>query len=879
MPLISKTKKLILTLAAPLIFLALLGGCSGNATPTQNETASPTMASQSPSEPTAVPATETTLATSGIPNENYYAPFPVNITINGKFEDWQDVPLVTLPANADQITGSTYVRFGAAADDKYLFFVGFVTDPNIISGKHGTDYWNEDSLEFYLNASGNLKATAYQPGIAQITIPPLNIGASVFDIVLGGVNNPSTDAIVQVAAIEGGYAVEVAVPLNNPDVWQIEVFHGSVIGFQVHLNGASENDRDQKYIWSKYDTADSSYFDPRVFGELIFFEIGQTSPLRIEPAALPGPALIEVPADARFKDPTLSAEERAADLLQYMTLEEKIGQMTLVEKDSIKNEDIAGMYIGGLLSGGGGAPSRNNPAAWAGMVNKFQELALESHLGIPIIYGVDAVHGHSNVREAVIFPHNIGLGAAADPELMEAIGQITALEMAATGIYWNYAPAVSVPQDVRWGRTYEGYSEDPNLVSLLATAYLRGLQGTDLAAPNTVLATPKHYLGDGGAVWGTSTTGSYKIDQGVTDVDEATLRSLHLPPYIAAIEAGARSIMISYSSWGGIKMHGQAYLINDVLKGELGFSGFVVSDWGGMDQISSNYYESIVTGINAGIDMNMVPYEYIRFINTMLEAVKKGDISQERIDDAVLRILTVKFEMGLFERPFSNPEYLELVGSEAHRAVARQAVQKSLVLLKNTDDLLPLNKDIQSLFVGGHAADDIGIQSGGWTIEWQGKEGAITPGTTILDGLTASLPGITIEFNEKGVFNGDPTADGAYCLAVVGETPYAEGVGDSSLPVLPPREINTLVEMEKACASLVVVIISGRPVDIAPYIERWDAVAAAFLPGTEGQGVVDVLFGDVPFTGKLPINWFSSADDIVQKTAPLFPIGYGLESK
>ena len=452
------------------------------------------------------------------------------------------------------------------------------------------------------------------------------------------------------------------------------------------------------------------------------------------------------------------------------------------------------------------------------------------------------------------------------------------MEMAATGIYWNYAPAVSVPQDIRWGRTYEGYSEDTALVSELAVAYLQGMQGEDLTLPDTVIGTPKHFVGDGGAVWGTSTTGDYQIDQGVTDVDEETLRAVHLPPYTAVVEAGAESIMISYSSWGGMKMHAQRYLIEDVLRGELGFDGFIVSDWAGVDQITPDYYDAVVASINAGVDMNMVPYDYNRFIQVMTEAVEAGDISEERIDEAVRRILTAKLKLGLFEQPFSNPDYLPLVGSDEHRAVAREAVAKSAVLLKNEGDLLPFSPDLPLLLVGGAAADDIGIQSGGWTIEWQGGTGNITPGTTILAGLTEAVGENTaVVYDPFGRFNDVdlPSDQPRTCLAVVGEQPYAEGLGDDPNLRLPVNDLRLLGRMSEVCDQLAVVLLSGRPLIIADQLADWDALVAAWLPGTEGQGVADVLLGTRPFTGQLSYTW--PRETLGESEAePLFPRGFGL---
>ncbi|MBX3057226.1 MAG: beta-glucosidase, partial [Anaerolineae bacterium] len=335
------------------------------------------------------------------------------------------------------------------------------------------------------------------------------------------------------------------------------------------------------------------------------------------------PTAVPIPA---YLNPELPTAARVEDLLGRMTLEEKIGQMTLVEKNSIQPTAVTTYHIGGILSGGGGYPhDGNTPEKWAAMVDSYQEAALATPLGIPIIYGVDAVHGHNNLKNATIFPHNIGLGATRNPELLRQIGHITAVETRATGIPWDYAPVIAVPQDIRWGRTYEAFSENTDLVSELGVAFMQGLQGDNLAAVTAVLATPKHYIGDGGTAWGTSRTENYMLDQGDMQVDEATLRALYLPPYQAAIDAGAQSIMVSFSSWNGTKLHAQKYLLHDVLKGELEFTGLLVSDWQAIDQISPNYYNAVVTSINAGVDMNMAPYDYLRFINTMHTAVENGD--------------------------------------------------------------------------------------------------------------------------------------------------------------------------------------------------------------------------------------------------------------
>lgn len=587
-----------------------------------------------------------------------------------------------------------------------------------------------------------------------------------------------------------------------------------------------------------------------------------------------------------YRDPTQPIEARIDDLLARMSLAEKIGQMTLVEKNSLTPQDVFTYFIGGVLSGGGGYPAQNTPEAWLQMVTDFQDAALDTPLGIPIIYGVDAVHGHNNVRGATIFPHNIGLGATRDAELVEQIGAATAVEMMATGIYWDYAPVLAVVQDVRWGRTYEAYGENTELVTELGTAFIRGLQGD----PLLVLATPKHYIGDGGTTWGTSAFGPQNMDRGDTQMDEARLRELFLQPYIDAVNSGSLTVMVSFSSWNGTPMHGHDYLVNDVLKGELGFTGFVVSDWQGIDLIHPDFYQAVVTSINAGVDMNMVPQDFRRFITTMTRAVESGDIPMERIDDAVRRILRAKFAVGLFDRETGDGATLDQVGSAEHRALARRAVSESLVLLKN-DAALPIGDDAATIFVAGSAAHDIGIQSGGWTIEWQGRAGAITEGTTIFEGIAALAGDNTrVEFERLGRFDTVVDASGAPVVAdvgivVVGETPYAEWEGDSARLALSRGDLTTLERVRAQSDKLILVIVSGRPIVITDQLPIADAVVAAWLPGSEGQGVADVLFGDVPFTGTLPFTWMRSVEQLPFDfanlptegcAAPLFPYGYGL---
>jgi len=589
------------------------------------------------------------------------------------------------------------------------------------------------------------------------------------------------------------------------------------------------------------------------------------------------------------KESTASIPARVQDLLARMTLAEKIGQMTQVENRSITPAEVTRNRIGSVLSGGGGNPEPNTPGSWVEMVRGYQEAALRTRLGIPLLYGVDAVHGHNNVRGAVIFPHNIGLGAAADAQLAERIGRITAAEAQATGVPWVFAPAVSVPQDIRWGRTYEGFSENPDLVSRLGVAQLRGLQNRDgkpcLAHPQTVLASVKHFVGDGGTTWGTNTTTGYPIDQGVTDVDETVLRAVHLPPYVAAVQAGARNVMVSLSSWGGLRMHAHRYLLTDVLKGAppegLGFSGFLVSDWQGVDYVHDDYHTAVATSINAGVDMVMVPFHGERFISCLTRAVEDGDVPLARIEDAVRRILTVKFQLELFQRPFGDDTLLPLLGSPAHRAVAREAVSKSLVLLKNEDSALPLAKHTPFILVAGPAADDVGLQCGGWTVEWQGGPGDTTPGTTLLTGIKNTVSEkTTVRYHAGGEFDADVMADVG--IVVLNEPPYAEGEGDCEDLRLSDADAALLARVRPCCRKLVVILISGRPLIVSEHLPQWDAFVAAWLPGTEGQGAADVLFGDHPFTGKLPYTWPRSMDQIPLSALkeggeqPLFPLGYGL---
>ncbi len=606
------------------------------------------------------------------------------------------------------------------------------------------------------------------------------------------------------------------------------------------------------------------------------------------PSSSPGassPTASGSPSSERaWLDASLSVDERVAALLGQMTIDEKIGQMTQIEKNAIDATNAGAFGLGSILSGGGGFPTPNTPQAWYDMVDAYQQAALGTRLGIPILYGVDAVHGHNNVEGATIFPQNVGLGAANDPALVEQVCSATALEMNATGVRWTFGPVVAVPQDVRWGRTYEGYGENTELVASLGTACIKGLQGSGLGTDNTAAATAKHFIGDGGTAFGTSEatgpTGPYLLDQGVDEMDEATLLELFLPPYQAAIDNGARIVMTSYSSTTAGKVHGDRHLITDILKGQLGFSGFVVSDWGGVDQVvPGDYPASVGQSINAGIDMVMVPTDHVRFITTMKSLVQAGTIKQDRIDDAVSRILRVKFEMGLFERPMPAAGKVAEVGSDAARALARTAVANSAVLLKTGPNTLPIPVSGKKVLLAGEGADDIGIQSGGWTITWQGSSGEITPGTTLSGALSARL-GDNLTYDRNGIFPAGTTADVG--IVVVAERPYAEGAGDSSTLALPNVDLAIVAKMRPLVTTLIVVVMSGRPIvldDLAPA----DAIVAAWLPGTEAAGLADVLLGDEAFVGTTPYTWPKAPEDAprIGKSAcegAVYPVGYGLDA-
>jgi beta-glucosidase len=574
-----------------------------------------------------------------------------------------------------------------------------------------------------------------------------------------------------------------------------------------------------------------------------------------------------------------AAAAKTEELLEAMTLGEKVGQMTQVDLKAIKDKaDIARYALGSMLSGGDSDPDDITAQGWARTHDELQSWALKSRLKIPLIYGIDAVHGHNNVDGAVVFPHNVGLGAMRDPGLVEKAARITALELAGTGIRWAFAPCLAVARDERWGRTYESFGEDPELALVMGAAAVRGLQGPTLAETTSVLACAKHFVGDGGSTRG--------VDQGNTECDLATLREIHLPGYLSAIKAGVGSVMASYSSWNGKKMHGNPYLLTDLLKKELGFHGFVVSDWAAIDQLSRDYKTAVEAAINAGIDMAMIPFgpgqnnNYVEYITLLKDLVNEGKVPQSRIDDAVRRILLVKSRMHLFDHPFSEAALTSAVGSAEHRQVARECVRKSLVLLKNEKSTLPLSKQVRRLVLAGQAADDLGIQCGGWTIAWQGKTGQVMRGgTTILAAVRQTVgPNTAVTHSADG----SNTAGADAVIVVVGERPYAEMRGDRKDLSLPQQDLAVLKKAKEAGVPVVTIVFSGRPVLLGPVLESSDAVIAAWLPGTEGQGVADVLLGNVKPTGKLPHTWPRSMDQIPCNVGDdsakdtLFPYGFGL---
>ena len=641
----------------------------------------------------------------------------------------------------------------------------------------------------------------------------------------------------------------------------------------------------------------------------------------------------------------IDIENKISEILQKMTLDQKVGQIVQAERQFVTPAEVKKYHIGSVLSGGGSVPGENKPIDWIQMNDAYWAASMEedeNHLAIPIVYGVDAIHGNTNVIGSVVFPHNIGLGAANDPDLLERIAKVTAKEIAATGVEWTFAPTLAVARNSHWGRTYESYSEDPTIVSKYAKRFIQGLQGD--FGEDKVIACAKHWVGDGATLHG--------IDQGDMCISEKELREIHIPPYKAAIEAGVLTVMISLSSWYGEKCHGHKFLLTDLLKNELGFDGFVISDWDGINYLSDNYEEAAVMSLKAGMDMFMITEKWKDFIEFIKKNVLSGRISMERLDDAVRRILRVKFKFGLFEKPRPAQRKLSLdhssFGSAEHREVAREAVRKSLVMLKNKDDILPLDNNAKIL-VTGKNAHNRGHQCGGFTVAWQGVDdndessdkvyimsdsekekprenkasktiahrSSIVGGTSIWEGIRSVAPNAYLS---KDGSDADPEKHDV-AIVVIGEVPYAEMLGDirveglekglkrgkgstsdeklpgEDIPImkkgpygthlylheLHSEDLETICNITRKGIPVVTILICGRPLVIEKELDESTAFVVAWFPGSEGQGISDVLFGHFNFQGKLSFSWPRYDDENWnvgdENYNPKFPYGYGLKYK
>lgn len=586
--------------------------------------------------------------------------------------------------------------------------------------------------------------------------------------------------------------------------------------------------------------------------------------------------------------PDPAMERRIARIVAGMTLEQKIGQMTQPDVRNITPEEVTRYYIGSVLNGGGAWPDMKKDASvadWAAYSAQFHDAAMRTDMAvkIPLIWGTDAVHGHNNVRGATLFPHNIGLGAANDPELVRRIGRATARQVRATGISWVFAPTVAIGEDRRWGRTYESYSSDPQLVARYAEAMVEGLQG-DLTGDGDVVATAKHFLGDGGTFQG--------VDQGENRDTRAQIITRHAAGYYTALDAGVQTVMATYNSWNDVeagknygKVHGNRELLTDVLKGTLGFDGLLVSDWNGIEQVEGCTKSHCAQAINAGLDIVMVPVDWRDFIANTVADVNSGAIPMSRIDDAVTRILRVKMRAGLFNRPVAASR---LTGhAEALNAddLAREAVRKSIVLLKNENGALPLARGRKVLVIGA-SADSLSNQTGGWSLTWQGTENVNADfggGETLLTALRTALGDANVTYSADG--SGVRVSDFDAVVAVLGETPYAEYTGDVRFPkpvqhsALYPADLAALRAVANKGVPVISVLYSGRPAYANDLINLSDAFVAAFLPGTEGDGIADVLVGGAnDFTARLSFAWPGSAcstgehpGDVIQ-----FARGFGL---
>ena len=582
--------------------------------------------------------------------------------------------------------------------------------------------------------------------------------------------------------------------------------------------------------------------------------------------------------------------------LARMSLAAKVGQMTMGERMWTTPAQAREFQLGSVLSGGGSHPGDNRPADWVAMNDEYWQAMMvgEGAPGVPLLFGIDAVHGHNNVAGATIFPHNIGLGAADCTDLMGRIAAVTAQEILATGVEWNFAPTLAVAGNPQWGRTYESFGSCPQRAARLGEAYIKALQGEG------VIGCVKHWAGDGGTRHG--------IDQGETALSWEEFERTHIAPYYPALAAGAMTVMVSFNSWNGTKCHGHEHLVSQVLKQDLGFDGIVVSDWDGLKYLDADYSKAVVMSVNAGIDVHMIPEHWQRFIQVLLEAVEQGHVAMDRIDDAVRRILLTKYRYGLFSAQPPAKRHLSLreqVGSSAHRAVAADAVRRSLVLLKDAQSLLPI-KPSAKVLVAGRNADNMGRQCGGWTISWQGDaEDSMVEGTTIWEGIRQRVPGATLSVDLSGA-EADPSLH-EVAIVVIGETPYAEGHGDIrptpivldelaameglinplepygaslELAELHPEDAACIERISAAGVPVVAVLVSGRPLIVNRELEAAEAFVAAWLPGSQGEGVAQVLFGEYGFSGRLPLPWpkaFLQAEN--SSYSELFEAGFGLQTQ
>lgn len=636
-------------------------------------------------------------------------------------------------------------------------------------------------------------------------------------------------------------------------------------------------------------------------GAMLFSACGNNAPVNTDNSPSTEVATETATEEAATKDPSVykdasaSIEDRVASLLAQMTLEEKVGQMIQAEQASISTEEVTEYFIGSVLSGGGSCPNTGNSAAdWQARVNDLKSAALATRLAIPLVYGIDAVHGNNNIYGATVFPHNIGLGAANDPELMDAIGDVVGSEVRAIGVQWTFAPCLGNPQDITWGRSYECFSERTEDIAPLAYAYINGIQGDVKAGEymddEHVIACAKHFIGEGYTANGEN-QGNVKMTEEEFD---ALLASGVLDPYTSAVNANVLTVMASYNSVNGLKCHENKHLLTDVLKDQLGFTGFIIGDYNAIDQVSgSSYKEQVRNCINAGLDMCMVPSNWKETIDAIIDNVNEELIPMERIDDAVSRILRVKFTAGMFEEEIAGATEtacLEAFGSAEHREVARRAVRESLVLLKNETlgDATAIEKiaTAKNISVTGVKAYDIGSQCGGWTISWQGQSGKITQGTTVIEGLAAlRAEDVALSHSADGTLSDGTDA----VIAVFGEVPYAETHGDRTGDTLKvaSNDLSMLEGLRESTADLpddvpvIGIIIAGRPIDITEYEDMFDAIIMAWLPGTEGTGIADILLGEYDFTGKLTYTWMKDMNDIPNKDTAmedqiLYPYGFGL---